>query len=140
MRRENFPSIFSVLFFFSLFWSCLGTGEKRRQRAVEIQWKIVALLEEVSTVQDLQQRQKQLSGLFEELVDHIIFLDKWKKRHPLKGKAVNKEKECPCLEEAIHRVCCIEGASEILEGIQREALYMLNRYAMRSSSKSEGIL
>ena len=115
------------LFVFCLLFSSCGKSSLNdyKKEGVELQLQMVEELRSVRSLEDLMDKKRVLSKLHLQLVDLIEKTRLWQKKE-------NKTQEpllslsSDLLRDEMLRVLRIEGTQEIMEEIQKEALYLLD--------------
>jgi len=138
----SFPSILhfsSVVFVLLLTYGCGPSSSEDFQREGEaLSRNLQRQFARISTREDLLSKQSALEHQFQEFVALIIAAREYQDRHPEGVSNSTGKKEFPMsdrLRLELNRIYKIEGAREIVEAAQKEALIRLDTYEHRRRQK-----
>ena len=134
--KSRLSRFFLVVFFCT---ACSpSSGEEWKLEGESISKKLVVELEQVESLQDLELRSSKIKKYFYKLTDLAVAAKQYQIRHP---DAFEEESYSmhisDILKSELMRIYQIEGASEIIENLQRESLHKLDQYSKKIQNREK---
>lgn len=128
---KNLLNIYGLLVFCFLLVSCEPRSlEDFRAEGQSVTQSLMMELQKIQNREDLLQKVPRLKSLFDELIDVMIRARGFREKHQLEPLAITKEDHelSDHLRIELNRVYKIEGAVEVIEKCQEDALHRLDAF------------
>lgn len=128
------PLVILLLLF--LFGCSPNSSEDFQHEGASLCRALVSDLQHIENREQLLRAEPQLKKRFEDLIDLMIQAREFQQKHLDEGDSVYQEDQVDALlEDELRRVYTIEGARELIERTQQEALIRLDAYERTLSKK-----